>query len=427
MAAGVDSCERAAPVDRKTIVSWCLFDFANSFYAVLPAVIWQTHFQQTIVGNDRGEGALWWGYVVSTTMVLVAFSSPWLGAIADFAGLRKRLLVSYTLASVLAVCLFTTVRPGMVWWGFLVSVISYVGFEGGIVFYNAYLPEIAPREYQGRVSGWGFATGYAGSLLALLLAIPLAQRGVLGAAYVSIAAAFLLFALPAFINLPADPPAKQGVLEAAQAGVRESWRTFRDILRLRDARRFLGAYFFYEDGVNTVINMSAGFAAQMLGFRVSELLVLFAVVQISALAGAFLWAKPTDRLGPKRVVMLMLVQWSLVVTAAYFVVTKTQFFVVAVLAGTGLGAIQAASRAFMSTLIPKGREGDFFGFYSLCGKTAAVMGPFIFGHVTVATGGNQRVAILSVMALYVIGLVLLRRAKAGGPTYLPAPAMADPK
>lgn len=405
-------------MDRKTITSWCLFDFANSFYAILPAVIWQTYFQQSIVGNQKGEGALWWGYAISTTMLVVAITSPVMGAVADYAGLRKRLLIAYTLLSVGFVCLFTTVEPGMVLWGFTVTVISYIGFEGGLVFYNAYLPEIAPREYLGRVSGWGFATGYVGSLCGLMLAIPLAQRGMLDAAFLCIAAAFLFFSLPAFFQLPPDGRARLGVRAAARAGVRESWRTFRDILRLRDTRRFLLAYFFYEDGVNTVINMSAGFAAQMLGFSVGELLVVFAVVQVSALAGAFLWARPTDRLGPKRVVSLMLIQWSAVVITAYFVQTKMQFFVVAVLAGTGMGAIQAASRAFMSTLIPKGREADFFGFYSLCGKSAAVMGPLIFGSVAVAAGGDQRVAIFSIMALYIIGGLLLRRVQAGGPTHL---------
>jgi UMF1 family MFS transporter len=409
-------------VNRKTIVSWCLFDFANSFYAVLPAVVWQTYFTQHIVGNDTGEGTRWWGYVLSAGMLIVAVSSPMMGAIADSAGLRKRLLVTYTLMCVAAVSLFTTVEPGMIWWGFFVSVISYIGFEGGLVFYNAYLPEIAPREYQGRVSGWGFATGYVGSLLGLLLSIPLAQQGMIRLSFLAIAAAFLLFSLPAFLYLPKEVSAKLGVFPAAQAGIEESWKTFREILRLPNARRFLLAYFFYEDGVNTVINMAAQFLAQMLKFTTAELLILFAVIQVSALVGAFAWSKPTDKLGPKRVVMLMLVQWSLVVIAAYVVSApgfpnaKQAFWGVAVLAGTGMGAIQAASRAFMSTLIPKGREADFFGFYSLCGKSAAVMGPLIFGYVTVAAGGDQRNAIVSVMVLYIVGGLLLSRVRAGGPT-----------
>ncbi len=139
-------------------------------------------------------------------------------------------------------------------------------------------------------------------------------------------------------------------------------------------------------------------------------------MQFSALLGALAWAKPTDRLGPKVVVLAMLAQWSMVVTAAYFVQTQMQYYVLAVLAGTGLGAIQSASRAFMATLIPAGREGEFFGFYTLCGKSASVLGPLVFGGVSVLSGGDQRLAILSVLMFYLVGGALLWKVKAGGPT-----------
>lgn len=411
-------------MNRKTIVSWCLYDFANSFYVVLPAVVWQTYYQRIIVGNETGLGDLWWGRAISFSMLLVAVSSPMMGAIADYAGVRKRLLVTYTALSVAAICFFTTVEPGMVLWGFAVTVASYATFEGALVFYNAYLPEIAPPDRQGRVSGWGFGVGYAGSLLGLALAYPLVTYKQIDALFLAIAGAFLVFSLPAFFYLPRDAAPKLGVWNSAQAGLRESWQTFRQMLRMPAMRGFMLSYFFYEDGVNTVIYFAAGFATQSLGFSDTEAILLFAVVQISALAGAFVWSKPTDVLGPKRVVMLMLVQWSLVVTAAYFVAApelspefkKRAFWAVAVLAGTGLGAIQAASRAFLSTLIPKGDEAKFFAFYALVGKSAAILGPILFGTVSAATHGNQRLAILSVMALYVIGGVLLSRVQAGGPT-----------
>jgi len=403
-------------VNRQTIVSWCLYDFANSFYVVLPAVVWQIYFQNVIVGNDQGQGDLWWGRIISLSMFVVAVSSPVMGAIADYAAARKRLLMAYTLICVLAVALYGTVRPGMVFWGFVLTVISYVAFEGGLVFYNAYLPEIAPREYQGRVSGWGFGTGYAGSALGLLLALFFVRQKMYDAAWLGVAASFLFFSLPAFFWLPPDAPARRGLWEAATGGLRESWSTFREILQHRELRRFLLAYFFFEDGVNTVTYFAAGFAAKTLKFSTEESIFLFMLIQISALAGAFLWAKPTDRLGPKRVLQLILVQWSLVVVATYLVQTKTQFYIVAAIAGTGLGTVQAGARTFMASLIPKGREGDFFGFFSLCGKSAAVMGPFLFGQVSYATGGNQRLAILTVIILFIVGGTLLSRVQAGGPT-----------
>lgn len=407
-------------MNRKTIASWCLYDFANSFYAVLPAVLWTVYYRERIVGNEHGLGDLWWGYAISASMVVVALTSPPMGAVADFAGVRKRLLAMYTVASFSAVALYTTVEPGMVIWGLIVTMISYIGFEGALVFYNAYLPEIAPPEKQGRVSGWGFGVGYAGSLLGLLMALffirsfPDPLRFQL--TWLGIAAAFCVFSLPALIFLPKDAAPKMGIIEAARGGVREATRTFKEIVGRRDARRFLLAYFFYEDGVNTVIVSAAAFASLTLKFESQQLILLFAVVQISALVGAFLWARPTDRLGPKRVVSFMLVQWAVVVAAAYFVQTPMQFYVVAVLAGSGLGAIQASSRAFMATLIPPGREGDYFGFYHLCGKSAAILGPLLFGHVSSATGGNQRLAILSILALFIVGGTLLSFVRAGGPT-----------
>jgi UMF1 family MFS transporter len=302
----------------------------------------------------------------------------------------------------------------MVLWGFAITVIANIGFEGGLVFYNAYLPEIAPPEYQGRVSGWGFGTGYAGSTFGLLLALVFVQKELFTLGWIAIAAAFLIFSLPAFLWLPRDASARRGIVDAALGGIRESWQTFQEILQHKALRGFLFAYFFFEDGVNTVVYFAASFAMQTLKFAQQEAIYLFLVVQISALAGAFIWAKPTDTLGPKRVLLIVIVQWSLVVTAAYFVQTKMQFFGVAVLAGTGLGAIQAAARAFMASLTPKGREADFFGFFSLCGKSAAVLGPLLFGQISNATGGNQRLAILSVMILFILGGTLLTRVKAGG-------------
>ena len=414
-------------MNRKAIAGWCLYDFANSIYAaVIPATIWSAYYANRIVGNQSGQGDLWWGRAISLSMLLVAFTSPPMGALGDFAGSRKKLLITYTVASAGATALLGTVRPGMVLWGFALSVIATVGFEGAMVFYNAYLPELAPRDHQGRVSAWGFAVGYAGSLLGLVMALPLVQREKFAAAFALSGFGFLLFSLPAFWYLPRDHAAKLGAAAAMSGGVRESWRTFQDILRRPELRRFLLAYLLYEDGVNTVIYFSSIFAAKTLGFPLTDLILLYVAVQVSAVAGSIAWARPTDRLGPKFVVQVTLVQWCLVVTANYFVQTRTQFFLLAIVAGTGLGAIQAASRTFMATLVPAGREGEFFGFYNLCGKSAAVLGPLVFGVVSAATGGNQRVAILSVLFFYVAGGLILRGVRAGGPTHLPSASLATP-
>ena len=410
-----------APVPGRTVVAWLLYDFANSAYvAVIPGTVYSKYYALAVVGNEHGEGDFWWGLSVTISMVIVALASPPLGAIADHAGVRKRFLGLLTYLSVGATALMATVRPGDVVWGLLLAVVGTVGFEAAIVYYNAYLPDLADASWRGRLSAYGFATGYAGSALALAAALPFALGGWYGGAFLTAAALFGLFALPAMLFLPPDRPGSLSLGGAVRIGFTESRDALRRILRLPNLRGFLLAYLFFEDGTNTVVYFSSVFAGHTLGFATAEVIGLYFVVQLSALAGAWLWARPIDRWGPKVVVMTTLVQWCLVVLAAYFVTTKGQFYVVAIFAGSGLGAIQAASRTFMASLIPKGQEASLFGFYSLCGKTAAVMGPVIFGTASLLTGGNQRVAILAVGLMFVAGLILLARVRAGGPA--PAPA-----
>jgi UMF1 family MFS transporter len=409
------------PAPRRTVVAWLLYDFANSAYvAVIPGTVYSKYYALAVVGNEHGEGDFWWGLSVTISMVIVALASPPLGAIADHAGVRKRFLGLLTYLSVGATALMATVRPGDVVWGLLLAVVGTVGFEAAIVYYNAYLPDLADASWRGRLSAYGFATGYAGSALALAAALPFALGGWYGGAFLTAAALFGLFALPAMFYLPPDRPTGLPLGSAVRIGFTEARDALRRILRLPNLRGFLLAYLFFEDGTNTVVYFSAVFAGHTLGFTTAEVIGLYFVVQLSALAGAWLWARPIDTWGPKVVVMVTLVQWCLVVLAAYFVTTKGQFYVVAIFAGSGLGAIQAASRAFMASLIPKGQEASLFGFYSLCGKTAAVMGPVIFGTASLLTGGNQRVAILAVGLMFVAGLILLARVQAGGP----APARA---
>lgn len=408
-----------AATARRMIVAWTLYDFANSaFSAIVQSTIFPVWYATAIVGNAEGRGDLWWGLVGSVAMVTVAVTSPLLGGIADHAGVRKPFFVGFTLASVIATALMAALRPGMVVPGFVVGVLGVVSFEAALVYYNAYLPRIAPPERLGRVSAAGFAVGYAGSIVAFAAAYPFAAAGVYAACVLTAAGQFLLFSLPAFLVLPGDTRHAVALPAAVRRGVVETARTLREILvrpERTSMRRFLLAYLVYEDGVNTVILFSAVFAQKTLGFSFTEIIGLFVLVQLTALIGSAAWASPTDRRGPRLVVAVTLVQWAAVTVLAYFVQTKWQFWVVGVLAGTGLGAIQSASRTFMASLIPRGREAEFFGFYALVGKTGAVVGPLVFGGVSWLLAGNQRAAIVAVGFFFVAGLLLLCRVKAGGP------------
>lgn len=397
----------------RSIVAWCLYDFANSSVsAIIVATIFPVWYAQAIVGNADGRGDAWWGLVSSTTMVIVALTSPVLGGIADHAGVRKPFFVSFTLVAVVAAASLSTLEPGMVVRGFLLAVLTLVAYEAAIVYYNAYLPALVTPDRLGSVSAMGFAVGYAGSIVAFGAAYPFAAAGRYGACFVVTAVQFGLFALPSFLVLPADARRPMPLGSAIRHGLSDVLRTlreiFRDPQRIR-MRRFLLAYFVYEDGVNTVIFFAGIFASKTLGFSFPEIIGLFVLVQITALIGSAAWARPSDRRGPTFVITVTLVQWVAVTVLAYLVQTKWQFWVVAVLAGTGLGAIQAASRALMASLVPRGREAEFFGFYSLVGKTGAVLGPLVFGGVSWMLAGNQRAAIVSIGLFFVVGLVLLRR------------------
>jgi MFS transporter, UMF1 family len=405
---------------RRTIVAWTLYDFANSsFAAIVLATIYPAFYANLVVGNTTGRGDVLWGAAISTAMIIGAVMSPLLGGIADHAGARKRFFVGFTVVCVATTALMATVRPGMVVWGWGLAVVGVVTFEAATVYYNAYLPRIAPPDQLGRVSAAGFAVGYAGSLVAFLAAYPFAAAEAYWGCFLSAAVLFAVVSLPSFLILPGDQRHPMPLGVAAARGARLTLATLREIVKSPERvhmRRFLGSYLIYEDGVNTVVTFAGVFAAKTLGFSFTEIILLFMLVQISALVGSAAWARPTDARGPRFVVRVTLVQWALVTVLAFFVQEKWHFWVVAVLAGTGLGAVQAASRTFMATLVPREREAEFFGFYALVGKTGAVLGPVVFGLVSWLLSGNQRAAIIAVGLFFVVGFLLLGRVAAGGPT-----------
>jgi UMF1 family MFS transporter len=402
-------------LNKKHIISWTLFDFANSSYsAVIAAVVFPVYYANTIVGNETGLGDLWWGRAISVSMAIVALSSPFLGGVADYGKKRKKFLFLYTALSVAAIASFSILKRGMVFEGFLLIIAANLGMEGGLVFYNSFLPRIAPREYQGRVSAWGFMVGYAGSIISLLIALLLIRAGRFEDTWLMVAAFFAMCSAPAFLFLPADTKGEFRLVHAGIRGLSYTLKTLKEIWSRKEQRKFLISYLIYEDGVNTVIVFSSIFAATTLGFKPQELIALYLIVQTTALLGAFVMAKPIDLWGSKKVVIASLLLWTSVATIAYFVQTKNQFWALASFAGLGLGTVQAATRAFYTQFIIEGREAEYFGVYSLVGKSSAILGPLIFGQLS-TTFRSQRPAILSVAAFFLIGMIILSTVKGGGP------------
>jgi len=399
----------------RKIFSWCLFDFANSSYsAVIAAVVFPVYYTNIIVGNTLNEGDLWWGRAIALSMAFVALSSPFLGGIADYAKKRKRFLIVYTLLCIVMTASLYFLKEGMVIEGFFMIILANIGLEGGLVFYNAFLNDIADTTYQGRVSAWGYGIGYAGSIVSLLIGLLLLKTGHIDFIWPMVAVFFGIFSLPAFLFLPGDEKGHVSPCNAGIDGFRSTMATFRRLLRNREQRRFLLAYLVYEDGVNTVIVFSSIFAATTLFFKPEELIGIYLIIQATALAGAFVMARFIDYWGPKKVVVLSLMLWILTATTVYFIQTKAQFMVVASVAGLGLGTVQAATRAFYAQFIPDGSESEYFGVYSLVGKSSAIIGPLLFGFIS-STFQNQRPAVLSISLLFLAGLVIVSTVKGGGP------------
>jgi len=395
-------------MNRKQVGAWALFDFANSAYpAVITTAVFSAYFAGTVVGDEDGRGTMLWGNALSLSALIVALTAPLLGAIADRGGARKKFMMFYTGLCLFGVTMFTTLDAGMAVQGFVLFLVANVGFESALVFYNSFLPDIAPAEVQGRVSGLGFGVGYLGSAIGLMMAIPFVDT--IEVVWLLTAGFFLIFSLPAFVFLPADEPGDMSIGRAAAWGLTNFRTIVAEVWRQTHLRNFLLAFFFYIDGVLTIIGMAAIVAERTFAFEGVETIVLFLVVQFSALAGAFALAKPTDVFGPKKVLTGVIMLWILTSIAAFYVESKTVFFGLALVAGFGLGSVQAASRSFVSLLIPQGREAEMFGFYALCGKSSSVVGPFLFGTATALAAGNQRPAFLVLTALFVIGLILLQR------------------
>ena len=395
-------------MDRKQVGAWAMFDFANSVDpAVMTTAVFSAFSTGTVVGGEGGRGTQMWGWALSTSAIIVALSAPLLGAIADRGGARKKFMIFYTGLCLFGVTMFTTLDVGMAWQGFFLFLVANVGFESALVFYNSFLPDIAPPDRQGRVSGLGFGVGYAGSAAGLLLAAPLVET--IELVWVMVAVFFFVFSIPAFLYLPRDEPGEMSLGEAAGWGLTSFRQIVAEVWALKDLRNFLIAFFFYIDGVLTIIGMAGPVAEETFAFTRTESILLFLIVQFSALAGAFALAKPADVYGPKPVLRAVIVLWIAAGISAYFVQDKTVFFGLAVVAGFGLGSVQSASRSYVSLLIPDGREAELFGFYALCGKSSSALGPWLFGTVTVLAGGSQRPAFLVITALFVVGLILLRR------------------
>lgn len=371
--------------------------------------------QFDFLGMVHNPADFFWSVAGSVSMFVVAISSPILGAYADFHNKKRNFVLLYTLICVIATTMLVLPEPGMIWQSMLLFIIANIGFEGALVFYNGFLPQISNPKNVGRISGTGYALGYVGALASLVIALYFAQQAstqgnikLMAPSFIWSALFFTLFSMPFFIWLKDVKHSTSLEHTFFDFGIKRFKQTMKGLRKYRQIRRFLLAYFVYIDGVNTVIFFGALFATETLGFTMTEVITFFALVQFAAISGAWFFGRLTDKIGPKKTINITLNIWLFVTIGAFLSNSAATFYFVGVLAGIAMGSSQAASRALMSRFIPKGMEAEFFGFYAFIGKFSAILGPLVFGMVSSYTG-NQRIAVLSVSLFFILGYILLQR------------------
>jgi MFS transporter, UMF1 family len=413
------------PVRKREIVSWAMFDFANSSYTTIIVTVAFGNYFTRLVAPQNGDAL--WGLGIFLGNLIVLLLSPVIGAIADDSG-RKKLFLAFTYSlCVVGTALLWFVLPGQVALGLTLLVISFVGFSLGENLAGAFLPELSTPANIGKISGFGWGLGYFGGLGSILVTWKLLAAGYtlenldnLRLAWVATAAFFLISALPTFLFVRERAPRGTGTIgEYVRAGFGRLATTAHSVRRFSELVRFLTVFFVYSLGLSSVIAFAGIFPIQTLGFTSSEVALLFLFLQLSAAGGAFLFGWIQDRWGAVRTIRIALVLWVLVCVGAWLCgdgknlvfgqwTGKQFFWAVGVFAGLGIGSLQSASRGLVGLFAPVAKSGEFFGFWGLAGKGAYMLGPLIFGLIS-SSLGSQRIAMLSTGVFFLVGLWGMRK------------------
>ena len=425
--------------DKKTIFGWCMYDCANSAYiTTVVAAILPNYFAKAIVGeagvNILGmnvSATALWGYMLGTAAFCVFLFAPVLGAIADFSAAKKRFLMGFAYMGSIFATLLYFCKSGDVGLTIMLFLGSQICFVGGNVFYDAFLPQIASEDKLDSVSARGYAFGYVGGSLQFTIALALvatqktpegqamaarigmALTGIWWAGWTLLTMKYLKEEKTSY-QLPEAHRNKPKPIAYLILGISRTLSTAKRVGRFKHLTLFLVAYMIYNDGIHTVTSMATIYGTEELGLSATSLMVTLLLVQVVAIAGALIFSRLASRIGAKRSVMFALVLWSAVVTYGYFIPSasesnnhaQTAFFVLGMVVGVVLGGTQALSRSFYGAMIPEQASAEFYGFYSVFSKFSSIWGPVTFGVIEQVTG-SARLAIISLMIFFIVGLILL--------------------
>ncbi len=413
------------PANKKAVWGWALYDFGNSAFTTLIVTFIYSFFFAQEIAPDGNTGTVIWANGIALTAIVVAVCSPFLGALADRGGHRRRFLLITTGIVILGSALLYFPTPGQVMFAFVVFVVSNIAFELSGVFYNSYLPDLTTSKNIGKISGYGWALGYLGGLLAMVIALvgfvqaenPWFGLGTgeealfqnVRATAVVVAVWFAVFAIPMFRWVPeAHHPDPPPLGELLRQTVAQLTSTFRDIRRHGQIVRLLIARMIYNDGLVTIFALGPLYAAEVFGFTLTEVMLWGLALNVTAGLGAFAMGFLDDRIGGRKTILISLVGlfiatlWATIAPAD----SKMSMFFAGLLVGVFVGPNQAASRSLLGRFVPPQKETEFYGFFAFSGKAIAFMGPLIYGLAT-SVFGNQRFGVGAIMVFFLVGGLIL--------------------
>jgi UMF1 family MFS transporter len=416
-------------LDRPELRAWAMYDWASSaVWTTIIVAVFPIYFVK-VAGADLAESGATQRLATVNTLALVitAVLSPILGAISDYRGTKKIWLGRFMVLGVGAILGMFFIRRGDLNLASLLFTASLVGVAGSYVFYEALLPHVARPGEIDQVSTGGYALGYVGGGVLLALNLAWIQRpdwfglpsgpGLTPSdatlpvrlAFVSVAAWWVIFALPLFRRVPEPPPRLEPEERRGESPVRMAFvrlaETFHELRTYRNAFLMLLAFLIYNDGIQTIVKMATAYGTE-LGIGQSALIGAILLVQFVGIPCSFLFGIVAGRIGAKRAILIGLLAYTAISILGYFMKTATHFYVLAALVGTVQGGTQALSRSLFASMIPQHKSGEFFGFFSVFEKFAGIFGPLIFAG-TIAVTGSSRNAILSVIVFFGIGALLL--------------------
>jgi UMF1 family MFS transporter len=401
--------------------AWAWYDWANSAYftTIITAVFPAFYATYAAAGLTPAQATARFGAITTVSVAFIAIGSPILGAIADFTGIKKKLLGGFMIVGATAAASMGLIDRGDWMLASVLFFIGNIGVSGTTVFYDSLLPHVAKPHETDRVSAAGYALGYLGGGLLLLLNLAwILQPQTFGfadtaaatkASFVSVAIWWVVFSIPLLRGVP-EPPVILDAGESAQMNVLSAafgrlGRTFRELRRYKHAFMFFLAMLLYQDGIQTIIRMASVYGAEV-GIDQNAQIAAFIMVQFLGIPFSFLFGALGVRIGTKRALFIALGVYTLATIIGYFMTTVAQFFLLAALVATVQGGAQALSRALFSRLIPVNKASEFFGFYAVAERFATVLGPFVFT-ISVLITGSSRFAVLFIITFFAAGAALL--------------------